>query len=60
MSVIYETERLTIRKWKANDVDDLFEYASKDEVTKFLSWSTYKNNQPLLFLQLWANNSLLQ
>ena len=45
MSIVYETERLLIRKWEEKDYQDLFEYASLDEVTKFLSWPTYKDIQ---------------
>lgn len=39
---IIETERLILRKIKENDVNDLFEYASKEEVTKYLPWDTNK------------------
>ena len=38
---IYETERLIIREWEIKDYQDLYEYASLDEVTKYLSWPTY-------------------
>ena len=45
MSIIYETERLIVRHWEERDYKDLFEYASSDEVTKFLCWQTYKDEQ---------------
>lgn len=45
MKVIYETERLIIRQWEEKDYQDLFEYASDEKVTKFLSWPTYTNIQ---------------
>ena len=45
MQVIYETERLIIRQWAEKDYKDLYEYASNDEVTKFLSWPTYNDEQ---------------
>lgn len=45
MKIIYETERLIVRHWKNEDYKDLFEYASEKEVTKFLTWSTYKDEQ---------------
>lgn len=41
MNILYETERLIIRQWREGDYRDLFEYASVDAVTKFLSFSTY-------------------
>jgi len=39
--IIYETERLIVREWETKDYKDLYEYASLDEVTKYLSWPTY-------------------
>ena len=45
MKTIYETERLVIRQWQEKDYKDLFEYASCDSVTKFLSWQTYTSEQ---------------
>ncbi len=45
MKIVYETERLIIRQWEEKDYLDLYEYASNDEVTKFLSWPTYKDIQ---------------
>lgn len=41
MNILYETERLIVRKWQAKDYKDLYEYASDETVTKFLSWPTY-------------------
>ena len=38
-----ETKRFILRKFTENDIDDLYEYASDNEVTKFLSWDTYKS-----------------
>ena len=38
-----ETKRFILRKFTKNDVNDLYEYASDDEVTRFLSWDTYKS-----------------
>ena len=43
--IIYETERLIVRQWEEKDVKDLYEYASNSEVTKFLSWPTYEDEQ---------------
>ena len=45
MQKIFETERLIIRQWEKKDFKDLYDYASQDEVTKFLSWETYKEEQ---------------
>ena len=38
-----ETKRFILRKFTKNDIDDLYEYASDNEVTQFLSWDTYKS-----------------
>jgi ribosomal-protein-alanine N-acetyltransferase len=40
--ILYETDRLIIRYWQDSDYKDLYEYASDEEVTKFLSFDTYK------------------
>lgn len=36
-----ETERFLLRKLSLDDTDDMFEYANKSEVTKFLTWSPH-------------------
>ena len=36
MKIKYETERLVVREWEETDSQDMFEYASDPEVTKFL------------------------
>lgn len=38
-----ETERLIIRAFTENDVDDLFEYASDEDVAAFLVWDPHKS-----------------
>ncbi len=41
---IIKTERLILRKYNINDVEDIFaNYATDKKVTKFLSWQPYKN-----------------
>ena len=45
MKVIYDTERLVIRYWKADDCNDLYDYACKEEVTKFLKFKPYTSIQ---------------
>ena len=42
---ILETERFTLRKMSLDDTDDMFEYSSNAEVTKYLSWSPHKEKQ---------------
>jgi len=37
-----ETERLILRKLTPQDERDVFEYASDDEVTKYVTWETHK------------------
>lgn len=41
--VLYTTERLTVRKWCAKDAPDLFAYCSDSEVTKYLTFPTYRS-----------------
>ncbi len=36
-----ETERLILRRIRTDDVDDVFEYSSQSEVTKYLTWSPH-------------------
>ena len=43
--VIYETERLIIRKWEDSDCYDLYDYAKDIEVTKFLNFPPYESLQ---------------
>lgn len=39
-----ETERLILRKFKITDAQDMFDnYASSDNVTKYMTWETHKN-----------------
>lgn len=37
------TERLVLRKLKASDASDMFEYARLAEVTKYLTWKPHKD-----------------
>lgn len=37
-----ETERLTLRKMNSKDITDIFEYASNEEVTKYVTWNTHR------------------
>jgi len=43
--MIFETERLIVRKWKPSDAAALFEYCGNPEVTKYLTFPTYKSIQ---------------
>lgn len=39
-----ETERLILRRFEITDADDMFEnYASSDNVTKYMTWETHSN-----------------
>ncbi len=41
-----ETERLILRKFEADDYEDMFNnYAKYDEVTKYLTWNTHKSSE---------------
>lgn len=37
------TERLILRKITIEDIDDMYAYASNDEVSKYLTWETHRN-----------------
>lgn len=40
-----ETERLILRKFTIDDIDDLYEWASDKEATKFMLWKTHENKE---------------
>lgn len=43
-TVKLETDRLILRRFKITDAKDIFEnYASSDEVTRYLTWETHSN-----------------
>lgn len=41
MEILYETERLVVRKWVKTDALDLFEYAKDPQASKFLKFKPY-------------------
>lgn len=43
-----ETERLLLRRMKPSDSRDMFEYASRPEVTEYLLWEPHKNQRQTL------------
>lgn len=43
-SIRFETERILLRKFQTGDANDMFDnYASRDVVTKYLSWKSHKS-----------------
>lgn len=42
------SERLSLRKIKLSDLDDIFEYTSNPNTTKFLFWDTHSNKEQAL------------
>lgn len=55
-----ETERLRLRRFRLTDVKEVFAYASSEENTRFLSWSTHKSEEDTLrFLRMEEENALL-
>ena len=36
-------ERIYLRKFNLNDANDLFEYASNENVTRYLTWNPHKS-----------------
>lgn len=39
---ILETERLILRKLTMNDLEDIYSYASNEEVSKYVTWETHR------------------
>lgn len=37
------TERLTLRRMLVSDTDDMYEYASRESVTRYLSWQPHRS-----------------
>lgn len=44
-----ETDRLILREWSLDDVDDLFEYASVPDVGEHAGWPPHKNKEESLY-----------
>lgn len=38
-------DRIYLRQFNMNDVDDLFEYASNEDITEHLTWNPHKNKE---------------
>lgn len=69
--MILETSRLILRRYCADDLNDLFEYLSDDEVVKFepykaMSWEETKNNlkwrietDEMIAVELKENNKMI-
>ena len=47
-NVILETERLILRPWKLDDLDDFFEYAKNPDVGPRAGWLPHKNKEKSL------------
>lgn len=51
----FKTKRLLLRKIEEDDYKDVFKYASKDEVVKYVSWDVHKNiNDTKALCKMWA------
>lgn len=46
--VTLKTERLTLREWTLNDLDDFYEYAKVDGVGQLAGWFPHKNKEESL------------
>lgn len=51
-NVILRTERLTLRPWRLEDVDDLFEYASVEGVGSMAGWEAHADK--------WVSQTILE
>ena len=47
-NVIIETDRLLLREWRLDDLDDFFEYASVSGVGEMAGWPPHKNKEESL------------
>jgi ribosomal-protein-alanine N-acetyltransferase len=55
-----ETRRLNLRRFQLTDVKEVFDYASSEENTRFLSWATHKSEEDSLrFLRMEEESALL-
>ena len=46
--VVLKTERLTLRPWRPDDLDDFYEYASVDGVGQMAGWMPHRNKEESL------------
>ena len=47
-NVVLKTERLVLRPWRIEDLDDFFEYASVDGVGQMAGWAPHKTKEESL------------
>lgn len=47
-NVVLHTERLTLRPWKLEDLDDFYEYAKVDGVGQMAGWNPHKDKEESL------------
>lgn len=45
--VIIETKRLIVQEFRSSDIDDLFVYARRADVTQYVPWGPYSRNEAL-------------
>lgn len=58
-TVLLETERLILRPFRENDVDDMYNnWASSDNVSKFLTWPTHESKEVTKsVIDLWVSQN---
>lgn len=55
-----ETARLRLRRFHLGDLREVFDYASSEENTRFLSWATHQSEEDTLrYLRMEEDNALL-
>lgn len=47
-SIVIISQRIMLRPFDVNDVDDMFEYASDDDVTEYLNWTSCTNYDDII------------
>lgn len=53
---VIKTERLVLRPIRESDYNDVFEFASKEEVAKYVSWNIHKSKEDSKALcKMWAS-----
>src|SRR5450756_1133079 len=51
---ILETERLFLRKFRLEDVQDVFEYCKEPETARYVTWDAHKTPEDTLRFLQWA------
>ena len=55
-TVLLETERLILRRFRETDIDDMYNnWASSDNVTRFLTWPAHSSKNVTRKVRFWIS-----